>query len=46
MLSYLNFGFDIFDRVGRLHFESNGLAGESFNEDLHGGNFGGSESRK
>ena len=41
MRSYLNFSFDIFDGIGWFHFEGNGLSGESFNKDLHGGNFAG-----
>ena len=45
MRSYLDFGFDIFDRVGWLHFEGNGLAGESFDKDLHRDNFASSENR-
>ena len=44
MRSYLDFGFDIFDRVGWFHFEGNGLAGESFDKDLHRVNFAGSET--
>ena len=31
----LDFGFDVFDRVRSLDFESNGLAGQRFHEDLH-----------
>jgi hypothetical protein len=31
----LNLGLNIVDRVRRLHFERNGLAGESLDEDLH-----------
>merc|ERR1719248_527660 len=31
----LNFGLDIFDRVGRLHVKGDGLASQSLNENLH-----------
>ena len=31
----LNFGLDIFDGVGSLHIKSDGLASQSFNENLH-----------
>merc|ERR1719248_487882 len=31
----LNFGLDIFDRVGRLHVKGDGLACQSLDEDLH-----------
>jgi hypothetical protein len=31
----LDFGLDIFNRVRRLDIESDGLAGESFDKDLH-----------
>merc|ERR1712004_105687 len=34
-LLVLNLGLNVFDGVGRLHFESDGLSGESLNEDLH-----------
>ena len=33
----LNLGFDIVDGVAGLDLESDGLAGEGFHEDLHGG---------
>ena len=32
---YLDLGFDIFDGVGGLDFQGNGLAGQRFHEDLH-----------
>ena len=31
----LDFGLDIFDRVGGFDFEGDGLAGEGLDEDLH-----------
>ena len=31
----LNLGLDVFDSVGRLHVEGDGLAGECLYEDLH-----------
>ena len=31
----LDLGLDVFDGVGGLHLESDGLAGESLDEDLH-----------
>ena len=31
----LDLGFDIVDRVGRLDFQSDGLAGQRLDEDLH-----------
>jgi hypothetical protein len=36
-LLVLDLGLDILDRVGRLHLQSDGLAGQSFDEDLHRG---------
>merc|ERR1719291_398591 len=35
-LLILDLGFHVLDGVGRLHLKSDGLAGQSFNEDLHG----------
>ena len=34
----LDFTLDVLDGVGRLNFQSNGFAGEGFDEDLHFGN--------
>ena len=34
----LDFSLDVLDGVGRLNFQSNGFAGEGFDEDLHFGN--------
>jgi len=34
-LLVLDLGLDIVDSVGRLHLKGDGLAGESFNKDLH-----------
>jgi hypothetical protein len=34
-LFVLNLLFDGFDGVGRLHIQSDGFAGQSFDEDLH-----------
>ena len=31
----LDLGLHIFDGVGGFHFESDGLTGQSFHEDLH-----------
>ena len=32
---HLDFGFDVLNRVRRLHLEGDGLSGESLHEDLH-----------
>ncbi len=34
-LLVLDFGLDVFNGVGGLHFEGDGLAGERLDEDLH-----------
>ena len=35
LFSYLNLGLHIFDGIGGLDFESDGFAGQRFDEDLH-----------